>query len=235
MKIEIRCQDCGKSWLVDEKSSGGAMICSNCLAHIRLPAERWTADPPAPVAAGKGAARPAARSEDETEGAPQNDLAAQEPQGVVCPRCRLHFSPRERPPAEVPDERKTVLVVEDLDYFRQVAADALSQAYEVRTASTAAEARAALAAGGIDLLLLDLTLDGGDAGRTLLGELRPKPCPVLIYTAQDESDLYGDQWAELVELGADDLVIKGMNVGESLLRKVGLLLGAPVDEETRVR
>ena len=59
-------------------------------------------------------------------------------------------------------------------------------------------------------MVLDLTLDGCNAGRELLAELRPKPCPILIFTAQDESEMYGENWENLKRLGADDLVIKGM-------------------------
>jgi CheY-like chemotaxis protein len=232
MKIEIRCQDCGKCWLVDETSSGGDMICSSCLAHIRLPAARWTAARQTAGVAQRAPAVTTPACPAPVEPAAGHRAAVHEvPAEVVCPRCNFHFSPDAKAAAPAPDERKTVLVVEDLDYFRQVAADALSPTYEVRTASNSAEARRALREGGIDLLVLDLTLDGGDEGRRLLGELSPKPCPVLIFTAQDESELYGDSWEELARLGADDLVIKGMNAGESLVRKAGLLLGSPVDDE----
>jgi hypothetical protein len=37
--------------------------------------------------------------------------------------------------------------------------------------------------------------------------------------------MYGEEWDELRRLGADDILIKGINVAESLQRKVGLLLG----------
>ena len=75
-----------------------------------------------------------------------------------------------------------------------------------KTAATSADARSILAQGGIDLLVLDLTLDGCNAGRDLLVELQPKPCPILIFTAQDESEMYGESWEDLKRLGADDLV-----------------------------
>jgi DNA-binding response OmpR family regulator len=121
--------------------------------------------------------------------------------------------------------------VDDLAYFRQIAKDALEPTFGVKTAATADEARELIAAGGIDLLVLDLTLDGSNAGRELLAELRPKPCPILIFTAQDESEMYGENWENLKRLGADDLVIKGMQVAESLARKASTLLGLPVDDE----
>jgi len=79
-------------------------------------------------------------------------------------------------------------------------------------------------------MVLDLTLDGGEGGLDLLHELERKPCPVLIYTAQDESEMYGDQWDQLKRLGADDIVIKGLSVGDELIRKVGSLLGRIDDD-----
>jgi CheY-like chemotaxis protein len=149
---------------------------------------------------------------------------------IVCPRCNLHFEPRPQP-ARTTAGRKTILVVDDLAYFRQIAKDALHPTFEVKTAATSEEARELMGRGGVDLLVLDLTLDGCSAGRDLLVELQPKPCPILIFTAQDESEMYGDGWEDLRRLGADDLVIKGMHVAESLVRKASALLGAPVDDE----
>jgi DNA-binding response OmpR family regulator len=99
--------------------------------------------------------------------------------------------------------------------------------------ATVAQARAMLLRGGIDLMVLDLTLEGGDHGRRFLAEFAGKPCPIVIFTARDESEMYGDTWEELKRLGADALVLKGMNVGESLRRKVGALLGAEADDEGR--
>jgi len=149
---------------------------------------------------------------------------------VVCPRCSLHFDPKQ---SEATHEGipPTVLVVDDLAYFREIAKDALEPMFEVKTAATSAEARDMLRQGGIDLLVLDLTLDGCQAGRDLLAGLTPKPCPILIFTAKDESEMYGETWEELQSLGADDLVMKGMKVEESLKRKASALLGLSVDEE----
>ncbi len=150
---------------------------------------------------------------------------------VVCPRCRLHFVPKRTAGRLTEASRQTVLLVEDDSYLRQVAEEALSSRYEVRTASTKLEAEAALAEGGIKLMVLDLTLDGGHDGLELLRKLKPKPCPILICTALDESEMYGESWEALQKLGADDIVRKGMNVGESLVPKVGTLLGRDWDEE----
>jgi hypothetical protein len=65
----------------------------------------------------------------------------------------------------------------------------------------------------------------------LLRAFSSKPCPILVYGDQDESDMYGDSWEELQRLGADDIVMKGMNAGESLARKAASLLDLPGDED----
>jgi DNA-binding response OmpR family regulator len=150
---------------------------------------------------------------------------------VVCPRCKLHFAPH-RLAGEIDEgSRHTVLLVEDPSYLREIAEEALGSKYEVKTASTMAEAQAILAGGEIDLMVLDLVLNGGNQGLELLQTLTAKPCPILIYTAKDESETVGDTWEVLQRLGADDLVTKGMNVGDSLPRKVGALLGEDWAEE----
>jgi CheY-like chemotaxis protein len=238
--------------MIDGGADGGEFICPTCLARIPLvePAPvasaAGSAAPTRAVEQGKAAAetldpstsaptattRPSAEARE--TGAPSPPVATVAEEGeIVCPRCKLHFYPRGRRSAPRDPERHTVLIVEDQEYFRQIAADALDSAYDVKTASGIDEAKAILAAGGIDLLVLDLNLGGGEQGERLLRELRPKPCPILIFTAQDESELYGDRWEGLVRCGADDLVIKGMHVDESLRRKAGQLLGQPIEDDDR--
>lgn len=150
---------------------------------------------------------------------------------VVCPRCKLHFTPKKSAGKMDEAARATVLLVEDATYLREIAEDALRSKYKVKTASTLAEALQILSSGKIDLMVVDLVLDGGNQGLELLQALTAKPCPILVYTAQDESETVGDTWKVLQSLGADDLVTKGMNVGESLPRKVGHLLGEDWDDE----
>lgn len=207
MPLNIRCPGCASTWVLDEAEAGAAFTCPTCMGTIDLQVAT-AAEPPTAAAA------PVAEGDE-----------------VVCPRCNLHFYPRGRKDDSPVERRRTILVVEDQEYFRQIAKDALDDAYEVRTAGNSSEAREALSQGGIDLLVLDLTLDGGDEGRTLLMELNPKPCPILIFTAQDESELYGEHWDELTRLGADDLVMKGMQVAESLKKKARSLLGLPDEDD----
>lgn len=226
MKIEVRCPGCGKGYLIEEDPAGGELVCPACSSSMPPPPRPVPQNAPPPQRGMEG--RPAATA----ASAPVADPAsAPEQERVICPRCQLHFVPRRTAAAEPGSRRRRVLVVEDMAYFREIAADALSSRYEVKSVANLDEARAAIAAGGIDLMVLDLTLDGGDHGIELLRGLAVKPCPILIFTAQDESEMYGDSWDELRSLGADDLVMKGMNVGESLRRKVAALLGERWDEE----
>jgi len=212
VKIEVRCGRCGKGYLIDEgnlPAGGGFVPCQACGTTIELkastPARRPQA-PPAPAAA----APPAARE-------------------VCCPRCNLHFVPDAKSQPRSAG-RPTLLVVEDMDYFIEIAKDALSARYELKVARTLDEARALLVRGGIDLLLLDVTLEAGEDGMRLLREPPGKTCPVLLFTAQDESEIYGDGWAKLQALGVDDVVMKGMNMDEALARKVAEMLGEPMAE-----
>ena len=80
-------------------------------------------------------------------------------------------------------------------------------------------------------MLLDLTLDKGEDGLQLLREPPGKICPVLLFTAQDESEMYGEGWEKLVALGVDGVVIKGMNMNEALSRKVAEMLGEPLAQD----
>jgi len=212
LKIEVRCGQCGKGYLIDEgkiPSGGGFVPCQSCGTTIELKSSRPAAPPPAPEPA----------------------TVEQRPAGeVCCPRCSFHFIPDAKARASSAG-RPTLLVVEDMEYFIEIARDALSARYELKIAKTLDEARALLIKGGIDLLLLDLTLEKGEDGLRLLREPPGKTCPVLLFTAQDESEMYGDGWAKLRAMGVDDVVIKGMNMDEALSRKVAEMLGEPLAQD----
>jgi CheY-like chemotaxis protein len=233
MRIEVLCSQCGNSYLADENAIEAGLVCPGCSAPVQVQTAtarpRAELPPPSVAAAPPAAAPPGTATVAAV--APASHQAPAEEAQVVCPRCKLHFVPRRSAAAAEENRRRTVLVVEDMDYFREIAVDALAPRYVVKTAATVIEAQAALTEGGVDLMILDLTLDGGEYGVELLRTMAYKPCPILIYTAKDESEMYGQPWDELRALGADDLVMKGMNVGESLLRKAADLLGDELDEE----
>jgi predicted Zn finger-like uncharacterized protein len=236
VKFEVRCGACGKGYLVDETKipvDGGFIPCQACGTTIPLtPRAAAPAGPPAPLKlapAERRAPRPAAPVP------PQAVAAASDVRGeVCCPRCGLHFEPDARA-ERATSTRPVVLLVEDMDYFVEIARDALAGRYELKIAHTVDEARQLLVRGGIDLLLLDLTLEDGQDGLRLLKEPPGKVCPVLLFTAQDESEMYGDGWNRMLALGIDDVVIKGMNMGEILARKVSAMLGEPQPKDTYQR
>jgi len=234
MKIEVCCPDCDGAYLVDAEVLVAGLPCPGCGRSLN----GGPSEVAAPVVDKVDVDRPAATEPDRSVvTAPQVAVqtavagASGANEEVVCPRCNLHFKPRADSQARVraSGARPTVLIVEDLVYFREIAAEALEGEYEIQAVATKDGARAALDRGGVDLMVLDLTLDGGEGGLDLLRELHAKPCPILIYTAQDESEMYGDSWDELQRLGADDVVLKGMNVGDELTRKIGSLLGREPD------
>ena len=248
MKVEVCCTDCDGGYLVDADVLEAGLPCPGCgrtldaePSHGGGPIQQVGVDPPAASEKDSPAVTPEATADAAAETAPQVPVqtavattpASREVSDVVCPRCNLHFKPRAESQARVRarSERPTVLIVEDLVYFREIAAEALEGEYEVQVVATKDGARAALDRGGVDLMVLDLTLDGGEGGLDLLRELGSKPCPILIYTAQDESEMYGDSWDELQRFGADDIVLKGMNVGDELTRKIGSLLGRKTGSE----
>ncbi len=246
MRIEVRCAACSRRFLLDEVFVGTVLPCPTCgVADGLQVAARAPAPPPAsrtpqPVAVAAEPIRRAPVPAAPAVAAPKREASAAvrpakpvmarapepasvETEEVVCPRCKLHFVPRRDATPET--GRRTILVVEDMELFRDIAREALAPRFEVKTAGDLAAARAHLAQGPVDLIVLDPKLERGESGVDLLRDLPTKPCPILIYTDQDESEIYGESWERLRRLGADDLVVKGLNAGESLARKVRDLLG----------
>ncbi len=87
-------------------------------------------------------------------------------------------------------------------------------------------ARSLLAEGRFDLVILDLSLEADQDGTQILQATRRRRIPVLIFTARDETEIYGETWKALREAGATDILIKGMNVGDELRQKVQALTSA---------
>ncbi|HEY5790991.1 MAG TPA: phosphate regulon transcriptional regulator PhoB [Gammaproteobacteria bacterium] len=120
-----------------------------------------------------------------------------------------------------------VLVVEDEAPIREMVQFTLARAgLELVEAADAAAARALLAAGDIDLVLIDWMLPG-ESGLQLLNALKRDPAtarlPVIMLTARSES---ADKVAAL-EGGADDYVTKPFSPAEltarirAVLRRAG--------------
>jgi CheY-like chemotaxis protein len=219
MKFTARCHDCGMSWPVEERSVGGETLCPTCMARVYIGARPELGD------AAPGGASTAALD---------RKPVAETPVEIVCPRCNLHFAPDLGSSPSQAGRRRTVLVVERHEYFREIVVEALTPGCAVKVAADMDEARAMLASGGIDLLVLNLRLDDSDAGPALLRSFAPKPCPILVL-AQDESAIDAPTWDALRLAGADDLAVKGMRAGEQIVRKAAALLDLVVDEGGRIR
>jgi DNA-binding response OmpR family regulator len=110
------------------------------------------------------------------------------------------------------DERVRLLIVEDEDAIAEPLAEGLRrEGFEVTRAPTGAEA---LAAGPVDLVLLDLRLPDRD-GLDVCRELPERSgVPIIVVTARGEE---ADRVVGL-ELGADDYVVKPFGLRELIAR-----------------
>jgi two-component system KDP operon response regulator KdpE len=113
-----------------------------------------------------------------------------------------------------------VLLVEDDRELRATLRDALLlEGYKLITAASLSEAIAiatnAQSAGNkLDLVLLDLGLPDGD-GEALLAQLRKQlNTPVIVISAREQEG----QKIRLLDLGADDYLVKPFGIGELLAR-----------------
>ncbi|HEX6425339.1 MAG TPA: response regulator transcription factor [Acidimicrobiales bacterium] len=111
-----------------------------------------------------------------------------------------------------PAQGGRLLVVEDDDSIADPLVEGLArEGYEVTRAATGGEA---LAAGGVDLVLLDLGLPDLD-GREVCRRLRERSqVPIIVVSARaDEVDR-----VLLLEIGADDYVVKPFGFRELVAR-----------------
>ncbi len=109
-----------------------------------------------------------------------------------------------------------VLVVEDEKRVLSFVERGLpEEGYPVRADTNGAEADAAIAAGGIDAVLLDWTLPG-ESGLAILRRWRDRGdvIPVVMVTARDA---VGDR-VEALNAGADDYVVKPFAFDELVAR-----------------
>ncbi len=113
------------------------------------------------------------------------------------------------------DTADHILVVDDHRDIRDSLARLLKEAgYRVTTADGAASARRHLAAGRIDLILLDLMMPGEDGLSLCRSIVESHAIPTILLTAriEDTDRIIG------LEMGADDYVTKPFNPRELLAR-----------------
>ncbi len=113
-----------------------------------------------------------------------------------------------------------VLLVEDDRELRATIRDALRlEGYDVITAASLSEAQAivtqaANSPGTLDLILLDLGLPDGEGEQLLLQLRRQQNIPVIVVSAREQEQ----QKIQLLDLGADDYLVKPFGIGELLAR-----------------
>ena len=115
---------------------------------------------------------------------------------------------------------RNILLVEDDRELRATLRDALLlEGYKLITAASLSEgnaivANARIAGNELNLILLDLGLPDGD-GETLLAQLRKQfNIPVIVISAREQEG----QKIRLLDLGADDYLVKPFGIGELLAR-----------------
>ncbi len=199
MKVRLECPACDASYLVKREQIAGKSARFTC----QQCAAAWKV----------------ALTEDEVTLTPLDGSQ------TLCPNCGHTFQ-ADAVPFAAPG-RPRILVAEDHDFFLEMAHDALGQKYETVSVRTATACLAEIARADPDLLVLDLMLADGDNGLEILRQLPERRFPVLVYTSRDEELIYGKLWSSLQELGVNDILIKGMNVGDELRRKVESLLQSP--------
>jgi two-component system KDP operon response regulator KdpE len=108
-----------------------------------------------------------------------------------------------------------VLVVDDEPQIRRVLRTALgAEGYGVQVAATGAEALDLLAAGGVDLVVLDLGLPDMD-GAELCTSLRQWSAVPVIVLSVRESEA---EKVRALDRGADDYLVKPFGIAELLAR-----------------
>lgn len=125
------------------------------------------------------------------------------------------------------EDKPHILVVDDDTRLRSLLRKYLADnGYVVTVAADAAEARSAMAALAVDMLVLDVMMPGED-GLSLTRDLRrSNPVPILLLTAMGEVD---DRISGF-EAGADDYLAKPFEPRELLLRIASILRRAPKPE-----
>jgi two-component system phosphate regulon response regulator PhoB len=127
--------------------------------------------------------------------------------------------------------QKKILVVEDENAIREMLAFNLSRAgFQVRPAADGREARASIADGHPDLVLMDWMLpdiSGLELTRQLKRDPHTREIPIIMLTARVEED---DRVAGL-EGGADDYIVKPFSQRELIARIRAALRRATVADD----
>lgn len=125
-----------------------------------------------------------------------------------------------------------ILVVEDNKDLRELLCDALTgEGYRAFSSSDGNEALKRLDETFVDLIIADIMMPNMD-GLQLTKELRRAgiDTPILIVTARDDYETLQSGFT----LGADDYMVKPVNVNELLLRVKALLRRAKINTDKKI-
>ena len=115
----------------------------------------------------------------------------------------------------MPENKTTILVVDDEEYIRRLITLILNDAgYEVVTAASGKEALERLADPGINLVLLDIRMPDMDGFQTLELIRKQYAVPVIMVTGVGEVTSVSDA----LSIGADDYVKKPFQAREMIAR-----------------
>ena len=224
--MQAACPGCNTIYVLDERqivAKDATLSCLECGTTWSLRTGPGGSSRPKPREAVTRADTPSPRSK-------RVPPRVKEP--VTCPECGHAFAPGPSPvqgaavPKTQPRARDggRILLVEDQKYFVELTREVLGESFQTTVVSNLSEASGVLDTEEFDLVILDLSLDEGEDGAKMLRTTKQRGIPVLIFTARDETELYGEPWENLRSAGATDLLIKGINVGEELKQKVGAIL-----------
>lgn len=105
-------------------------------------------------------------------------------------------------------DAKTVLIIEDDEFLRSIAAKRLEkEGYVVKDAADGDAGVAAVEAGGINVVLLDLllpTTDGYEVLRRLRASAAGKELPILVFSNLGQKE----EIEKAMQLGATDFLVK---------------------------
>ncbi len=134
--------------------------------------------------------------------------------------------------------RKKILAVDDEPANLEIIKEALSEHYDLRTASTGEEALEIAPEFIPDLIVLDIMMpgiDGYEVCQRLREELDFRSTPIIMLTAKMESEAM----TEGMKTGADDYIIKPFEV-EDLMESIEFFfpssehVSKKPDDQTRI-
>jgi len=123
-----------------------------------------------------------------------------------------------------PDNKGTILIVEDEPVFRKIYKDFLEcEGYKVLEADDGQKGLGIIRNEKPDLVLLDIvvpSLSGFDILKHMRSEENIKEIPVIIFTVLGEKD----NIKKALELGANDFAVKGFYAPGEILSKIRALM-----------